>query len=194
MKTHLEPKTAEFLSHNLNKVNFDTVTRAQVLRSIQAMIKAKSVKSTIWIDFVKNNIKGEDQSVLITLILSLTGMIISAYIPDDQIFRVSKEIFDLIYEFIVETENEEVRKILVNSLLGYLSESEDIKTALVWLQKGIITDSNGSDLIGTDLQLTQKYTIVKKSGEIQISLKRKKRKSSLMSLAKRMTMLLRISD
>ena len=62
------------------------------------MIKAKSVKSTLWVEFVKNNIKGEDQTVLLNLILQLSKMIISAYIPDSKIAQTYSEFFNVIYE------------------------------------------------------------------------------------------------
>ena len=58
-KVLLDDHSAEILSKNLSDMP-DTLTRAGVWRSVQAMVKACKIKSPLFLEYVYNNLEAED--------------------------------------------------------------------------------------------------------------------------------------
>jgi len=98
-KIILSEETSAFLSKDLSKVK-DTLTRALVWKAIQGMVKTLKIKSTVYFDFVKNNMPLEDQQMLIETVLTTAGMLIEIYVPDDKYEAVASDMFECFYHML----------------------------------------------------------------------------------------------
>jgi aminopeptidase N len=159
-KIILDPLTLDFLSKNLSSLT-DSLDRAIVWKGIQGMVKTCKMKSTQYFDFVKNNIRGEEQEVLVETILQTASMLVSAYIPDEKFEEVSESVFDILYDMVCNDKRENLKQALANALLSYIKTDKHCDLALKWLEAGHFCNENGDKIESLALNANQKHTIVR---------------------------------
>ncbi|CAI2383377.1 unnamed protein product [Moneuplotes crassus] len=159
-KIILSDFTIDFLQKNLSSLP-DSLDRALVWRAVQGMVKTRQLKSTIYFDYVVNNIAKEDQSMVTESVLTTAGMLVGAYVPDSKFKDVSSDMFEVLYKQVLIEERNDLKKLFVNALFSFLHNDAHVKQAVAWLEAGHILNSHGNKIDGTDLSANQKHSIVK---------------------------------
>jgi len=119
-KIYLDEITSRFLSKNLSKIDGE-VNRAVVWRALSGMVKHLKLTSTLFFEFVHNNLKGEKNPVILNNVLGAAMVTLRLYIPDELYIQTSAKMFGLIYDMLLETTDQELVFILKEAIVNFAS-------------------------------------------------------------------------
>jgi aminopeptidase N len=158
-KIILSAETSDFLSRNLSGLK-DSLTRALVWKGIQGMVKTCRIKSTVYFEYVQNNIPEEDQQMLIETVLTTASMLLEAYVPDKEYESVCADMFTMTYKMLCDQKRSNIRAVIANTLFKFLKTQKHVEMAISWLEAGSIRDENDNNIPGCELSKNQKFSIV----------------------------------
>jgi len=115
----LDEATSKFLSKNLFKFD-DIITRTLVWKGLTGMIKARKIKSSLLFEFIENNLRAEKHPVLLKTILNAAKGAVELYVPNEDFSRISSNMFELLYDIILNTKTKEILDILNESIFNFL--------------------------------------------------------------------------
>ena len=147
----------------------DSINRMIVWRSLISMTSKCLIRSTDFINIVKENICEEDDVLLLDSIFPTIWSWMSWYIPDDIYPELCYEMFSKLFKklIVIPKENEEIINTFKNMLIICLFDESHILMAVNWLKHKWIVLENGEIREDLKLTTTDRYKILPKIFEYE---------------------------
>ncbi len=127
-KVAIDPDSLAFLKENMERIE-DPLLRLQLWASLWNMTRDQQLKSTEYLQLVRDKIAGEAMPELVEAVLGNATTAISRYVPEDWRQREAHELARLAYTVLKATKSPDLRIIWARTLIGVAMAPEDLALA-----------------------------------------------------------------
>ena len=112
------------------------------------MVKLSKLRSTDYLRLVKKNLPLERTHFTAKDIFIRVDLALGAYVAEEFAATEKAEMFDLTLRLLEEEQDEQMRVIYSQALMGFLSSEAQVKEAVTWVETGRFKRKNGQGIAG----------------------------------------------